>query len=67
MRRQLHDSAGWLDCGRGICFPLPTCLGPGNFLPTFWGPVRPPNPVGEIGVANFPRICIQGPFGSTTI
>lgn len=58
--------AGWI-VGEAFVSLFLLVWGRENFQPTFWGPVRPPNPVGEIGVANFPRICIQGPFGSTTI
>lgn len=40
MGRQLHDLAGWLHRGRGICFPLPNLFGAGKLPTNFLGPCQ---------------------------
>lgn len=59
-----------MDCGREalVSFPPSYLIWAGKLPSSIFGAfVRPPGLVGQTGVAKFPRICIQGPSGSTNI
>lgn len=59
--------AGWI-VGERLLFPRSQFIWAGKLPSNFSGASSGhPIPVGQTGVANFPRICTQGPLGPTTI